>query len=87
MGSSGKAPGVNERGNVRTTMDNANKVSTTAAGNGMSEPFGQGRSGGDGGSNIPTHVYDRSLGSPKVPAPSQGSVYGAQGGQKRPGTK
>jgi hypothetical protein len=82
------APGTSTRGGVNSTMSNANSVSTRAAGNGMSAPFNQPRAGGDGGSNIPTRVYDTSMGKPAVPSKTTQEGYlGAQGGQKRPGTK
>lgn len=88
----GKAPGTNTRGGVNSTMENANKVSSTpAGGEGLGAPFDQARSGGNSGSNIPTITYDRTMPDPKVPPVSYGQgttpVLGGQGGQKRPGTK
>lgn len=82
----GKSPGTKTRGGVNSTMENAMGASSSpGAGNGMSGPFDKPHSMGGGA--IPTTCYDRSMPDPKVPKPMQGPPLGAQGGQKRPGTK
>lgn len=86
-----RGPGVETRGGVSGTMGNANKVSTTGQTNGMGAPFSHPRAGGNGGSNIPTHVYDGNMPKVSVPKPGAGQgnspIMGGQGGQKRPGTE
>lgn len=86
----GKAPGTNTRGGVTSTMENANKVSSDpGGGKGMSGPFDQARSGGNGGSNIPQTMYDTQMPAGKLPPVSYGQnttpISGGQGGQQRPG--
>lgn len=84
-------PGVNTRGGVASTMGNAHNVKTSGQENGMAGTFGAARAGGNGGSNIPTHVYDQNMPKVSVPKPGAGQgnspIMGAQGGQKRPGAK
>lgn len=88
----GKAPGTTTKGGVTSTMSNAMKASTTQSSNSMKGPFDKPHSTGGGG--IPVKMYDTSIGTPKVPTASvlekgkgTGPILGAQGGQKRPGTK
>ena len=78
-------PGVETRGGVTSTMNNPMKASSSpGSGNRMKAPF-DAESRGAGA--IPTTVTARGITAPKVPAPTQSAVLGAQGGQKRPGTK
>lgn len=76
--SRGAGPGVEERGGIRTTMQNAMKASSSpGSGNKMKAPFDGGTSG------IPTTVYARGIKAPSVPKPSEGGPAGANNGPKR----
>lgn len=79
------APGTSVNRGVSTTMGNAMKVSVGQPSNSMGAPFDKPLDTGGGG--IPVVIYDKNMPSVSVPKPSQDGPLGAQGGQKRPGTK
>ena len=80
MSKHGGGPGTNTRGGVVSTMQNANNAKTAMPSNGMKAPFDKPHS--TGGGSIPVKMYDQSIKTPALPAPSQ-PAPGRTGGQQR----